>query len=433
MRRQVKAAAIFPRTTTLSHAFKYRRADAKSGRQSPRALGITSGRGIENRLFTEQRLLVYGSTVVVAYAILAWLLIRTEWINPDGTCRDFTWIWLSSKFALSSAPAQAYDYSVFSAARAALVGPPNCILEHLDYPPTLLFFTYPLGLMPYSTAFAMWMVATLLLYLAAVYAIIPRPVAVIAAVTLHPVLINFLLGHDGFLTAGLIGLALAFVERRPWLSGIFLGLLTYKPQFGILFPFALLASRNWRALLSATAMSVMFGATAAIAFGYQVWPSFIGALLERAWSLNQDRGLNEPLVSIFGFLRSAGVSAHISWTVQLTVTAIVAVTVCALWTRPLSHSLKAAALCVGSLIASPNVISYDLCILSIGVALLVADGLSHGFLPGERTVMLTCWAGLIPLTGPIPAIICVALLVLVVRRALLCQADALGTAPGLPE
>ena len=265
------------------------RADAGSGRQSPPPFGIGSG-WAKSGFFTERRLGLYASVVVLIYVIVLWQIIRGGTpIGLDGKdCIDFTWIWLSSKFALSNALAQAYDYSVFSAARAALVGPPNCILEHLDYPPTLLFFTYPLGSMPYSIAFAAWMVPTLLLYLAAVYAIIPRPVAVIASLTPVPVVFNFLLGHDGFLTAGLIGLALAFVERRPWLSGIFLGLLTYKPQFGILFPFVLLASRNWRTLLSATATSVTFGATAAIAFSRQVWPSFIGALVERASSLNQD-------------------------------------------------------------------------------------------------------------------------------------------------
>jgi Glycosyltransferase family 87 len=416
----------------LNGTLKDPRADAGSGRQSPPPFGIGSG-WAKSGFFTERRLGLYASVVVLLYVIVLWQLIRDgKLIGVNGKdCLDFTWIWLSSKFALSNALAQAYDYSMFSAARAALVGPPNCILEHFDYPPTLLLFTYPLGSMPYWIAFAAWIVATLLPYLAAVYAIIPRPVAVIAAVTSHPVLINILLGHDGFLTAGLIGLALAFVERRPWLSGIFLGLLTYKPQFGILFPFVLLASRSWRALLSATAASVMFGATAAIAFGHQVWPSFIGALVERASSLNQDQGLNVPLVSVFGLLRSAGVSAHISWTVQLAVTAIVAVTVCALWARPISHSLKAATLCVGSLIASPHAISYDLCILSIAVAFLVKDGMSLGFLPGERAVMLICWAGLILMMGSIPAIICVILFALLVRRAVLCQADVLRTVPGL--
>ena len=100
------------------------------------------------------------------------------------------------------------------------LGPGECQFLHFSYPPTVLFFTYPFGLLPYMTAFAVWIVATIVLYLVAVYAIIPRPAAVIAALTPMAVPVNVLFGHNGFLTAGLIGLSLVFVERRPWLSGI---------------------------------------------------------------------------------------------------------------------------------------------------------------------------------------------------------------------
>lgn len=392
-------------------------------REGLKARPIAPGRGIENRFFSEWRLGFYASGVAIGYVLaLAWYLIRHR---PDNDqCVDFTWIWLSSKFALSGALAQAYDYSVFSAVRDAIVGPPNCSLQHLDYPPTFLLFTSPLALMPYSVAFAVWMGATLLLYLAAVYAIIPRWPAVIAAVRPFPVIFNILLGHNGFLTAGLIGLVLALMERRPGLSGIFLGFLTYKPQFGILFPFALLVSGNWRVPFSATATTVVFGLTAAFAFGYQAWPAFIAALVERASSLSQDPTLNLPLVSVLGFLQVLGVNAHSAWAVQLAVTVITAVAVCALWARPISYPLKAAALAIGSILAAPHAIGYDVCILSIAVAFLVRDGLSRGFLPHERTAMLMCWAGLILLAGPMPAIISVVLLVLVVRRTTLCQANA---------
>jgi len=101
-------------------------------------------------------------------------------------------------------------------------------------------------------------------------------VAVIAALAPIVVLENVLLGSNGFLTAGLVGLALFFVERRPSLSGILLGLLTYKPQFGVLFPLALLASRNW-----ATATSPGLAGAAAAAFGYRGWPSLISSLFDR--------------------------------------------------------------------------------------------------------------------------------------------------------
>ena len=68
---------------------------------------------------------------------------------------------------------------------------------------------------------------------------------------------------------------------------------------------------------------------------------------------------------------------------------------------------------------SPYAFGYDLLILSIAVAFLVSDGLSRGFLPRERGVLLVCWICLILLTGPIPAIISTVLLFLVLRRVVL--------------
>jgi arabinofuranan 3-O-arabinosyltransferase len=383
--------------------------------------------------FTERRLGLCAAGWVIGYAaILAQRVIQHN--LPSGLdgkhCADFTWIWLSSKLASSGALARIYDYSLFSAARAGEVGPLASILDHFDYPPTLLFFTYPLGLMPYPIAFAMWMTATLVLYLAAVYAIIPRPAAVIAALTPFPAFINVLLGHNGFLSAGLIGLALAVMKSRPELSGIFLGLLTYKPQLRILIPFALLASLNWRVFLSAAATSVMFAAIAAVAFGYHAWPLFIDALADRASTLSKVPQEVAPFISVFGSLRMLGGSSATSGIAQLAVTAIVAVTICALWARPIPHSLKAAALCSGALLAAPHAISYDACILSIAVAFLVADGLSRGFLPGERGVMLMCWPAVILAMGPVPAIVSLVLLVLVVRRAVLCEGAVATPVPG---
>ena len=56
---------------------------------------------------------------------------------------------------------------------------------------------------------------------------------------------NITAGQNGFLTAALIGGTLGLLERRPALAGICLGLLTYKPQFGLLFPLVLIADRRW--------------------------------------------------------------------------------------------------------------------------------------------------------------------------------------------
>jgi arabinofuranan 3-O-arabinosyltransferase len=384
----------------------------------------------EDRIFTEWRIRTYGMGVAAAYAVaLAWQILGGRSVidaagNP--ACIDFCTIWVSGNFAVSSGPVRVYDYSAFATAQVNLVGPHHINFPpyHYWYPPTFLFFTYPLGLMPYLAAFAVWTAVTLFLYLAAVYAIIPRLTAVIAAVTPFVVAENILLGNNGFLTAALIGFSLVFLERRPWLSGIFIGLLTYKPQFGVLFPLALLASRNWRAISSATATSVILGVTAAIAFGAQGWMSFIDTLSDRNSSLSLDPGLDLTLQSVYGLLHWAGASAGISWTLHLAVAATVGLTTCAVWAKPVSYSVKAATLCIGSVMVTPYVQIYDLCVLSIAVAFLLRNELSFGFLAGERMAILVCFAALFFLLMPIGPIIYALILSLVVRRIATYRRDA---------
>jgi arabinofuranan 3-O-arabinosyltransferase len=398
---------------------------ADSGRDGlpPQCRGARSRAflAIESRIFTERRVGFYGLGVIAAYAIaLTWRLVHGQWIIlPDGRlrCVDFGWMWLSGRFAVSGNSAKIFDYPSFSAAQITLFGHDNCpFITPYVYPPIYLFTNYPLGFMPYFIAFVLWILFTLLLYGTAVYTIIPRRVAVIAAMCPYCVAVNADFGHNGFITAALIGFSLAFLERRPWLSGIFLGLLSYKPHIGVLFPLAFLASRNWRALASATLAAVILGIGAAFAFGSEGWVSFLHTLLNRQSTLSPDSAVPLALHSVFGLLRWVETSGRVSWGGHIIVAAIVALTVCVVWAKPIPFSLKAAVLCIGSAMVPPYILFYDLCILTIAVAFLVRDGVSRGFLPGERTVILICFAALFLVQVPIGPVVCAALFLLATRR-----------------
>jgi hypothetical protein len=379
---------------------------------------------LEAWLFTQKRIWLYGLGAVVAYTIgLIARFFTHSWIfQADGnpSCIDFSHFWVSGAVAESGDPSLVYDFSIFSAARTGLGGSDVCtVMNHFVYPPTYLFFTYPLGSMPYVAAFAAWTIVTLVLYLGAIYLIVPRPIAILGALSPFPVFFNFFLGQNGFLLAGLMGMSLALMERRPRLSGILLGLLTFKPQIGILFPFALLVSRKWRVIVSATATSVVLIVASMVVFGYQGWPSFIHALADRQSSLSPISQESMRLESVYGFLWLAGLSAPIAWAIQLATAGAVAAVVCWVWARPLPHSLKAAALCSAAMIATPFVHGHDLCVLAIAVVFLVKDGLARGFLPGDRLIMLFTW--IVSFLGfrdfSVGWIPCLALLALVVRRA----------------
>jgi hypothetical protein len=390
--------------------------------------GHSKWREIEDKIFTERRLEFYGTGVIAAYALsFVWRAFKYQWfVLPGGNmrCIDFGWMWLSGKLAESGQAARIFDYTAFSAIQLTFFGPDNCPhFNRFYYPPTFVFFTYPLGWMPYLVAGAVWIAASLILYEATVYAIISRRAALIAAATPFFVAVDVDMPHTGFLAAAFIGLSLAFMERRPWVAGVFLGLLTFKPHLGLLFPVALIASRNWRALAGATATAVIFGAAAAIAFGYDGWASFIDALTDRSSSLGPAAGAEVRLHSIFGLLHWMGASPGVAWSGQLVVSAAVVFATWVLWVKPISYNLRAASLCVGSLLVSPYALFYDLCILSIATAFLVKDGLSRGFLPAERTAILLCWSGLFLVKTPIGAVVSLVLAFLCFRRIMAYQRD----------
>ena len=374
---------------------------------------------LENRLFTARNLRFYGTGILIANLIaLAYYFSRSLFL-PDGrySCIDFGWMWLSGKFAATGAPGAVFDYAKFAAAQTDFFGPQNCILlHHFDYPPTLLLLTYPLGFMSFGTAFVVWNLVLLLLYLSATYMIVPRGSAILLALTAFSLLADLKLGHNGLLTAALIGFTLASAEHRPLRSGATLALLTVKPQFGLLFPIALLASRNWRAFGWAAAATVLFAAMAAIFVGPEAWPAFLATLAGRSATLSPEPDVVLHLQSVYGLFQWIGFGATVAWAAQLTSGLAVAVLVAIQWSKPTPYPLKAALLCAAALLASPYVLAYDLCILTIAAAFLVKDGLERGFLAGERLGLVACWAAGMMMTAPVGPITYLTLLVLIIRR-----------------
>lgn len=108
---------------------------------------------------------------------------------------------------------------------------------------------------------------------------------------------------------------------------------------------------------------------------------------------------------------------------HLTLAVVVAIAVCLVWAKPIPQSLKASILCIGAVTITPYVLHYDLCILSIAVAFLVKNGLSRGFLPGERTVILICLASFLLWLAqvPISPVVYVVMLFLITRRIVVYQ------------
>lgn len=331
---------------------------------------------------------VIGLTLALGYlVVLAGALMSGHWLFDSAgrvIANDFVDVWAAGQLALEGHAASAYDWMVHKAAEAQAVGHPIGNFYGWHYPPTFFFAAVALALLPYTVAAVTWLAATLPLYVAAVRAIVGARAGILLALGFPAVLWNVTAGQNGFVTAALIGGTLSLMERYPAWAGVCLGLLSYKPQFGLLFPIALLAGQRWRVIGVATAVMVAMITLSWLAFGSASWQAFFTWLPTTSHAVLDEGGAGwNRLQSLFGFVRSHGGGEMLAWSVQAIAALALAVAMILLWRSERPFALKAAALATGTLLATPYVYSYDLVALAIPVAFLVRLGLADGFLPGE--------------------------------------------------
>ena len=62
-----------------------------------------------------------------------------------------------------------------------------------------------------------------------------------------------------------------------------------------------------------------------------------------------------------------------------------------LWRAPVDFALKAAALIIAAMLATPYSLDYDMTALAPAIAFLAVNGLRHGFAPYEKSALAALW------------------------------------------
>ena len=305
------------------------------------------------------------------------------WIyDPDGLGipTDFVNVWAAGRLVLDGHPAQAYDWDIQKQVELALLRQdfPGYFAWH--YPPPFLFVASLLAQLPYSAAFISWVSLSFVPYLAMMRAIVGRSFGLMLAIAFPMVFNNTLVGQNGFLTAALIGGTLYLMPTRPILSGICLGLLSYKPQYGLLFPLVLIAASQWTVFFTAGVVAVAMAFASWLAFGTESWQAFFHwmPMFSQAF-LTEGKATWWKLQSLFSLVRYFGGTEQLAWAFQWVLTASVAVVLVLMWRSRVKYSVKAAALAAGTLLTTPYLFMYDMMVLAIPVAFLVRIGLKSGF------------------------------------------------------
>ncbi|WP_456620262.1 MULTISPECIES: glycosyltransferase family 87 protein [unclassified Bradyrhizobium] len=332
--------------------------------------------------------------VTLAYFPTAYL--THVWIfgaDGRGIPTDFVNVWAAGRLALEGHPAQAWDWDIQKQVELALLK--QDFVGHFawHYPPPFLFVASLLAQFPYSAAFIGWAAFSMLPYLAVMRAIIGRNAGLVLAVGFPAAFINILVGQNGFLTASLIGGMLYLMPTRPVLAGICLGLLSYKPQYGLLFPLVLIAAAEWTVLVTAATVAAAIAAVSWLAFGTESWQAFFHwiPMFSQAF-LTEGRAPWFKMQSIFALVRYLGGTEQLAWIFQWVLTASLAVVLVVMWRSRLPYALKAAMLAAATLLTTPYLFMYDLVVLAIAIAFLIRAGLDDGFARHEVMALLCVFA-----------------------------------------
>ncbi len=281
------------------------------------------------RWLTADRARAYSLILLGLYAIaiVGWIALSDGWVDRNGkpVGTDFSSFYAAGSLVLEGRAGDVYDMAAHFAREQQIFGAATPYYGWL-YPPMFLLVATPLALLPYPLALIAWQGATFALYLAVIAAILRQPrqqsgaiarLWLLAAAAFPAVFVNLGHGQNGFLTAGLLGAALLALPQRPILSGILFGLLAYKPQFGLLIPFALLAGGQWRTMIAAGLTVIALAGATTLAFGSEIWWVF-AASTETARKLLLEQGDVgfEKLQSVFAAIRLWGGGISLAYAVQ---------------------------------------------------------------------------------------------------------------------
>jgi len=344
-----------------------------------------------------ERIRVYSwICIALMVAVIAGILLTANgnfaWDGkPIGT--DFSNVYAAGLMANEGRAAEVWDWPKHFAVQDRVFGPQ---LEHYfgwHYPPFFLLVASALAVFPYLGALFVSQIIGFALYFTMLKNMVSEYEGWLLPVIGFPaIFVNITHGHNGFLTAALFGWAFLVIEKRPWLAGIMIGLLAYKPQFGILIPIALLIGGYYRTFTGASVTVLVLGASVTAVYGFEIWPAFFQSLeLTRGIILEQGATGWFKIQSVFSFVMLWTESLSLAYALQGLLALAVLVVVCIAFRFPNAIEDRASLIIIGSLLVTPYSLDYDLVGLAPAIAFLAIRGLRDGFNTYEVFALLMLW------------------------------------------
>lgn len=312
------------------------------------------------------------------YYVQLWTL-GTDGLSPISSTTpywDFNNLWAGSRFAVEGNSDWLFNPGNYQRQMQNLLGG-NIPLQEWSYPPAMLLLGAPFAMLPIFPAYILWTLATLLA-LHFSLRLFQLPLIYHLSAMLSPaVFINATFGQNGALIAAMLLAGLFLAPKRPVLAGILFGLMTIKPQFGLLVPVVLITSGNWRAFFSAAVTGLALVVLTGWSFGFDVWLNFLSytrPMMTGIMEAPYPQPYHTNAVPVFVFARAIGAGLTQAYIMQGLVSLLAALFVIKLWRSQTSidENRRIALTCVATMLATPYAYTYDMVAVSVAIIIFLA-------------------------------------------------------------
>lgn len=366
------------------------------------------------RLLTARRIALHASILAIviwsAYGIdLATPGLRDRAGNVKGA--DFLHFYIAGRLLRSGEAKSLYEPVAHAAYQKALL--PESVGTYFVpmYGPQVYAMFEPLASLPYTWAALIWALINCAAYFACCYALWRkcaqlRPYGYLAMLlaAAYPGFFSLVaFGQSSAPALALFTIAyLALHARKPFVAGLAIGSLIYKPQLGLAAAVILMAAAEWKIVAGAVTAAVSQLGLAWAHFGSEVMRQYGETFLR----VDRAEPFLEPKLYQMHSLRSFWMLlipwGRVNTALYLISAAMILMVGAICWRRAADVPIRYAALLVTTVLVAPHLWIYDLVIL-VPVLIILGDWtLEHGdavATPGFRVLLYACYA--LPLLGPL--------------------------------
>lgn len=339
--------------------------------------------------WNEKRRRVYPRLILGAIVLWTPLLLGYLWINAASEHEryggDFIVYWSAAELVQDGRPEDVFNGDEIQRVERTII--PDAPPDQINYPPPLLLVIRPLAVVPFPVALIIWATATLALFVAVL-----RMAGLLSVgslgLGLAAMILNFAFGQNGALSAAILTGGLALLDRKPFASGLVLGLLCYKPQLAPIVVVYLLYDRRWSVLAGMAATASVACLVSYAVFGAATWQAFFENI-PTAGHTPYVAHLWPKMPTVLSAVQLAGGPKPLAIAAHLVGVAVSVLTAVLLARGQAPAHIRNAGIVVAALVATPYLFVYDLVCLVPVFAWLLKDAQIRPLRVTERLVLGT--------------------------------------------